>query len=477
MKKTITTLALIALASALQAAVPYAWNVETTRAQPVMIDLYRGESIELKATILNRGAALDVSGSEPQLYWQTNGMGNAYWSAPASATSNVLHAVWSATNDVGAASYNCFIGSSSGSYRAAFRLRMIAAPGHAPNTLAMPPKTLDFSTVTVLNPPYYTTSEIDEILADVAVEESDPIYSADKPGINQAISDLQTESALVYRLYSGSNVVCEVTNYNSVVRSPSMRLLQLTESNEYTVVWTETNGLSRIAASATNYTDKAISEEAARADAAYAPRAWSGVTSGLGAVAPPNTTWISTPSTVIAGGYEFAKTVTSSGALWVLTSNGMAASTNEFGFFDLSAADGTSIFRIEKTDSYLVGADADGITSSGNTVTIPLSVVSADHPYLRYATSLTSPITWYKEEENNLPSGVTYAWSGTSGAWVCTITVAPSATQGFFCFEFLQEGGVKIINNGVTDLTAGIYYNGVKYVPTVSGTELKFIAE
>ena len=287
------------------------------------------------------------------------------------------------------------------------------------------------------------------------------------------IADLRVESSLVYRLYSGSNVVCEVTNYNSAVRSPTMRLLQLDTNGVYTVVWTETNNLHRVAQAATNYTDAAISAATNR----FAPRAWSGVTSGLGVDAPPDTTWISTPTTVLAGGFEYQKAVTSAGTVWVLTSNGMTTlgpSANG-SYLDIAAADGTSVFRIEKTDSYLVGAAADGITVSGNTVTISVPVVAGDHPYLRYAASLESPVTWYKEEESDIPGTVSYSWSGSSGAWVCTVTTANPS--GFFYFEFMQQGSTKIVNNGVTDLSGGIWFNGVKYMPHVSGTKLEFVAE
>lgn len=287
------------------------------------------------------------------------------------------------------------------------------------------------------------------------------------------IADLKVESSLVYRLYSGSNVVCEVTNYNSAVHSPTKRLLQLDTNGVYTVVWTETNNLHRVAQAATNYTDAAISAATNR----FAPRAWSGVTSGLGVDAPPSTTWISTPTTVLAGGYEYQKAVTSAGAVWVLTSNGMTTlgpSANG-SYLDIAAADGTSVFRIEKTDSYLVGAAADGITVSGNTVTISVPVVAGDHPYLRYAASLESPVTWYKEEESDIPGTVSYSWSGSSGAWVCTVTTANPS--GFFYFEFMQQGSTKIVNNGVTDLSGGIWFNGVKYMPHVSGTKLEFVAE
>ena len=319
-----------------------------------------------------------------------------------------------------------------------------------------------------------TKEYVDRKDGEIAVAATNLVADATN-NLTTAVAAVSNETALVYRLYSGSNVVCEVTNYNSAVHAPAMRLLQLDTNGAYKVVWTETNGLARVARASTNYTDAAVAAEHTRADAAYAPRGWSATTSGLGAEAPENTTWISTPTTVIAGGFEFEKVATTAGALWILTSNGMVAQTNQFGFFDLSATDGTSVFRIEKTDSYLVGANADGITSSGNTVTVPVDVVSDEHPYLRYAAGLESPITWYREEDENIPASISYSWSGSSGAWVCTITTA--ASKGFFAFEFLQQGETKIINNGVTDLSAGIYYNGHKYMPTVNGTKLEFVRQ
>lgn len=638
MKKTICIILATAFAATLQAAVPLAWNVETTRAQPAAFDCYRGETLDLRASLFNAGSALDVSGAAASLYWQTNGMGEIYWSAPATAASNVLSATWAPTNDVGATSYNCFIGVAGEIYRAAFRLRMLPSPGAVPSELDLPAKSIDFATVTVLNAPYYTQGEVDSALSAAAQSatnyvnavaagkqdtisdlaairegaelgatalqsESDPVWTAEKGGyatvgdfnrLNQAkleigdfnqameaadgrltratneiesvlrsamqslngidgwlnenaslpqdnrralagkqdnlpyptnaipyaaisgkptlaavatsnsyndlddtpdipssaadigaasesdmaaaqaaIQNLRTESQVIYRLYSGSNVVCEVTNYNSVAHPPTMRLLQLDTNGVYITVWTETNGLSRTARAATNYTDSAVAAAEARAAATYAPRGWSATTSGLGADAPAETTWISTPTTVIAGGYEYQKAVTAGGTLWILASNGMTAATNKFGFLDISTADGTSVFRIEKTDSYLVGADPSSISVSGNTVTVGVPVIASDHPYLRYAASLTSPVTWYKEEDGNIPASVAYNWSGSSGGYVCTITTA--ADQGFFYFEFLQPGSTKIINNGATDLSAGITYKGTTYYPVPNGGKLEFV--
>jgi hypothetical protein len=283
--------------------------------------------------------------------------------------------------------------------------------------------------------------------------------------IEQDIADLRTESAIVYRLYSGSNVVAEVTNYNSQVHAPSLRLLQLNESNEYVTVWTETNGLARTLAAATNYTDEAISSRAA-------PRAWSGTTSGLGAEAPSNTTWISTPTTVIAGGFEYAKFVDTYGEVWVLTSNGMAAEFNPDtnAYFRITADDGTPVFSIEKSDAQLAGANAAGITFGSTIITIPVPVVSSAAPTMYWRQHLDSG-DW--ADESSPPTGATVTWSGTAGSWVCTVSFTGTRPSSmFFKFNFLQEGGVVIRNNATTDLSSGIYVNGVKFVPTVSGNNL-----
>ena len=277
-------------------------------------------------------------------------------------------------------------------------------------------------------------------------------YTNDTAPLAAAVTNLQVESALVYRLYSGSNVVAEVTNYNSQVHAPALRLMQLNESNEYVTVWTETNGLARTLRDASNYTDRAIADYAA-------PRAWSRTTSGLGADAPDGMTWVSTSNLVIAGGLEFEKHVTSGGAIWLLESNGMTAdfhaSNNNTAYLDISAADGTSIFRIEKTDSFLVGVNVNNVTVDGNTLVCGVNVVATEHPLVRVKARLTDA-NWAKEEDGIPASLATVAWSGTAGNWTCRITNNTGGGSLFAQMEYLQEGGTKIVNTAPLDVTPGI---------------------
>ena len=280
-------------------------------------------------------------------------------------------------------------------------------------------------------------------------------------------AQLRTDASLVYQLLMGSNVVAEVTNYNSRVHAPSFRLLQLDpDTHEYITVWAETNGLARTLAAANEYTDAASAELAGR----KADRAWGKYTSGLGAEAPSNTTWVSSPVTVIAGGYEYAKVLTSVGEAWVLCSNGMQAGPDTNAYFRVSTLDGDALFSVERTESVLIGVDATGIRCSGNTVTIPLDVVSAEAPVC-YATDDLTGGTWSDLTSGTLPAWITSAESsGSPGAWTWTITT--TSPCGFFQFRALQEGRTVIRNNASVELSQGIWVNGKKYMPVVSGSTL-----
>lgn len=568
-----------ALAATLQlatiAAVPLAWDVRPGQPAPVTFDRYHGETIEFSATFRGFGALPFAGDADIRLWFQTNGMGAAWWSAPATIRSNVLSATWSPELDPGTDRVSLFFGAPSNAYAAAV-LRLRHSPGFAPGTMPDPESFHESDPVfsawlagytppgTSLSPTNHSHAQITDgtniITAarevyEVARDDTEWSYAVTPPGhttvrwldveeaqswsgegagwyvdsyggpgsrisvdpdadrlewhvctkardathedpmfevhaiatrrvagklyptgrlaltndipdttaIQRDIADLRTESSLVYRLYSGSNVVFEITNYNSAARAPELRLMQLNESNEYITVWTEANGLARTLAAAREHVDNATN---ALQDV-YAPRAWSRTTSGLGFAAPDGMTWVSTPHLVIAGGLENEKHVTSGGAIWMLESNGMAAdfhaSDNNAAYLDISSGDGTSIFRIEKTDSFLVGVRADNVSvENGSTLVCGVNVVSAEHPLVRVKAALPDA-SWSKEEDGTESGGVTtipglatIAWTGTTGNWTCRITNLTGGNSLFAYMEYVQEGGTKIINSAPLDVTHGI---------------------
>ena len=512
---------LISAAMALQGVcnggVPLEWTRRPDSTTPANFTAHQGETLEFCCTFKGFGELPFGDGGDVRLYFQTNGMGEAWWSAPATVSSNEVRAVWGPEMDVGASRWVFFFGTPGVVYSSAI-VRLVPSPGFAPGTLPPPAVFTDAVAAIVTNE---TTVGWRWELHPDFVSATDPVFEAwyrpdglfggaswsavfvmhdgyRMPGsvpceerhanldvvpfeqgtayrikgnalglatmkdlegkadasITNDIGQLKTESTLVYRLLSGSNIVMEVTNYNSRVNPPAMKLMRLDDKGIYEVMWTETNGLERTYQRAASNTAEQVAALDRKAAETYAPRGWSATTSGLGADAPKDTTWISTPTTVIAGGLEYSKVVTSSGQLWFLRSNGMVANVggNSGGYFDISASDGTSVFSIEKTDSYMAPVDADGISVNGNTVTIRLSVVSADHPFLRYAPTLNTPVAWQREEDG-FSSPIAVSWSGSSGAWVATVTT--TAKEGFFQFEFFQEGGTKIKSGGVMDVSTG----------------------
>ncbi len=567
MKRTLKSLA-TALAATLQlaalAAVPLAWDVRPGQPAPVTFDRYHGEKLSFSATFRGFGELPFEPGADIRLWFQTNGMGSAWWSAPATVQSNVLSAVWSPALDPGADRVSLFFGAPSNAYASAV-LRLRHSPGFAPGampdpesfhesdpvfaawlaTFEVPETSLEpatnytdralgefartnkvlkagpyiptaggsaTNTVTVtsggpapmmtgwvrpwssleigaisfgnffggwtfdssglhrhIRTPFDTTlggaftfpEDAYETGGELALRSDIPdtsgfataedVASAVDP-VSNLVETVRAEASLVYRLYSGSNVVAEVTNYNSQVHAPELRLMQLNESNEYITVWTETNGLARTLAKANEYTDAAITNRAA-------PRAWSKVTAGMGVEAPSNTTWLSTARTVIAGGLEYEKHMTSGGAIWLLESNGMTADfhaqTNNTAFIDLSNADGTPIFRVEKTDSFLVGVHVDRVSIDGSALVCGVNVVATDHPLVRVKASLESG-EWANEEDGIPASLATVTWSGTTGDWTCRIQNNTGGNTLFAQMAYFQEGGTKIVNSAAMDVSQGI---------------------
>lgn len=304
----------------------------------------------------------------------------------------------------------------------------------------------------------------------------------DVANYSQNVSNLLEQSnRIIYALVQGSNVVMVVTNYDSEVASPALSIAYLDGTNGYRTVWTETRRIEEAIEAYDEIASSNLNAAVQTLNDTKADKAWSHHTSALGLDAPSNTTWISTPYTVIAGGYEYQKNITSNGEVWILTSNGMdlgfaQGATNSF--LNIAAADGSPIFSIEKSSSYLVGVNASGIEIVGATCVVPIPVVADIHPYARVCTNLTNAV-WFKEDETGMPSGspATVTWSGSPGAYVATVAFAPGNERGFCYFEAMQDGETKIVNHAVTDLSRGVTHNGVKYYPTVSGNELKFIAQ
>ncbi len=156
------------------AAVPLRWTVETSRAQPAVFEAYHGESLDLAATLQSYGKPVEIDPqAEWYIYWQTNGMADAWWSAPVPPPvpgRGVVTATFTPAMDPGAPAVNGFIGSPGNNYRAAFTIRFRHAPGATPNTLTKPVPILDLANTTVINAPWPTDETIKAVVREVVDE-------------------------------------------------------------------------------------------------------------------------------------------------------------------------------------------------------------------------------------------------------------------------------------------------------------------
>ena len=136
MKHLFTTIA-IALAACLRASVPLSWTATPRNPAPVAFDRHHGETLEFRCVFSGFGELPFGQAADIRLWYQTNGMAAAWWSVPASVSSNVLSATFPPSADPGADRLALFFGAPSNAYASAV-LRLRHSPGFAPNVLPPP---------------------------------------------------------------------------------------------------------------------------------------------------------------------------------------------------------------------------------------------------------------------------------------------------------------------------------------------------
>ena len=150
--KTLCTSIAIALATAFasSAAVPISWTATPASPPYAPPPVPHGSAVEFAVTLKGFTTPPIAPGADVRLWYQTNGMGSAWFSAPASLSSNVVTASWGPEQDCGADRYALFFGAPSNVFASAV-LRLTHAPGFAPARLPLPVQYLDFSTVELRN--------------------------------------------------------------------------------------------------------------------------------------------------------------------------------------------------------------------------------------------------------------------------------------------------------------------------------------
>ena len=140
----------LVFASALSASAK-TFDVDISTGRPAASNeaFYHGETIEFRAV---RGRSVVTNIEYSCIFYQTNGMDQAWWKTDG--------LVFHPTNDCGAAAYRFFLEGRDDlgrDWHANGLLRFLPSPGFEPSAVQLPVQTLDFSKITVLNPPWSDT--------------------------------------------------------------------------------------------------------------------------------------------------------------------------------------------------------------------------------------------------------------------------------------------------------------------------------
>ena len=174
--------------STANAAVPVVWTNTPAATQPYPVKpVPHGSTVDFAVTLRGYTSPPIESGADVRLWFQTNGMGSAWWSAPATFDGSTITATFGPAQDCGADRVSLFFGAPSNVFASAV-LRLTHAPGFTPATLPIPVPTLDFAGLEVLNAPYYTQAETDARIVELSP-------AAQPPGNYLAVSNAAMSAA------------------------------------------------------------------------------------------------------------------------------------------------------------------------------------------------------------------------------------------------------------------------------------------
>ena len=508
---TILTAALTTVCA--HAAVPLKWTVETSRVQPVTFEAYHGEALSLEATLQSYGKPVADTLQDVRLYWQTNGMGSAYWSAPASASGNVLRATWTPAMDTGANAVYGFIGVAGENYRASFQLRMRSSPGAVPNELELPRKHIDFAEVEVKNAPWASATIVHAVFAaadnarmtatnalakataaqssaDAAQRSADAATDDIEAAKTSAQEALAYASGVYNYMHADENAWFSGTNYvfgaDAASRHKfvfedgmdlgtvpcSMALIEKRDGVNQTV-WDQRDWTSWY----WSFKAGQLREEIAATNAVIygviggkADKAWSHHTSASGRDNPDTTTtWVETESVTLAPGMAWETVATVSGcSYWTIVGDGARIGGNSTNsVLDIKDFEGNSVMKITKTASYMTYLECGSeIYTSGRddqgrvTFTMRASV----KPTAEFTTDLHEEFVG--EEDAACPA--VFEWENVSaGVWRIHFLAKPGASACFAKFKVEVEGSTTVEYANAPTVNGGLIFNGKKIAPVI----------
>ncbi|MCL1922040.1 MAG: hypothetical protein FWG50_13380 [Kiritimatiellaeota bacterium] len=145
------------------AQIPLRWETDVARPAPAQFTRYHGDAFRFEPAWLAYGQPLNTNGMTFTLYWQTNGMGSAWFTNDTAAGAFE----WLPKYDTGASAYTFFIAAGGNNYQANGTLRMLPSPGLKPNALAPPVPSIDFAQTPFLNAPWLLPAALEGLATEV----------------------------------------------------------------------------------------------------------------------------------------------------------------------------------------------------------------------------------------------------------------------------------------------------------------------
>lgn len=147
-------------------------RIDTARALPIALNFRHGETVLISIALYNQGQPLKLNEEvAATLFYRTNDLADNQWYKSDDSVEidndgnfSIVNLLWTGNLDNGADFYQYAIQLTEGtnhSYAIHGSIALENSPGFVPNSISLPVKLLDFSSVQVANAPYYTKSEID----------------------------------------------------------------------------------------------------------------------------------------------------------------------------------------------------------------------------------------------------------------------------------------------------------------------------
>ena len=154
---------MIALAFAAAASVPVEKTVDVSaKIKPLYLESYAGETLDLSVQLMSGGRDLATPAASATIYWQTNGMANAWWQTNmACSAEGLVTGSWSPGLPSGRVWFFVGVESSGLNYRVSGQCSVLPSPGGAPSTAVLPPPggTLNLGDYTIVGAPWITSSD------------------------------------------------------------------------------------------------------------------------------------------------------------------------------------------------------------------------------------------------------------------------------------------------------------------------------